>query len=84
MYLERQLFKKSFNATAMRFVSLWFVGAFWEEEKESRADFMMRIFCRISSWTNIFVTLLYLIFVKKTYYLLNMFIFNKLHLSVCW
>jgi len=46
-------------------VNVWFVGAFWGEEKESRADFMMRIFCRVSSWTNIFVTLLYLIVVKN-------------------
>jgi hypothetical protein len=46
-------------------VNLWFVGAFWQEEKESRADLMMRVFCFLSSWTNIFVTLLYLIFVKN-------------------
>ena len=46
-------------------MNLWFVGAYWEEEEQSRADVMMRIFCCISSWTNIFVTLLALIFMKN-------------------
>ena len=45
-------------------MNLWLVSAFLEEEKEFRADLMKRIFCCISSWTNIFVILLYLVFVK--------------------
>jgi hypothetical protein len=46
-------------------VNLWFVGEFREEEKEFRTDLMKPASCCINFWTNVFVTLLYLIFVKK-------------------